>query len=244
MAAAAAVVLLLAACATTTPAVHEAVKAGGAAELPKRVLLAPPEIRVHEVSAGGQVEKVDQWTQQASRNALAGLRRLVTSKQLFELVEAPELAAQDKTVLDQHASLYLLVAASAEGARRSQISAWRERAKTFDYTLGPGMSALAERVNADSALFLVGTDYISSSGRKAMMALGVVLAALGGTIMVPQSNPAVLSVGLADLRTGDLEWFALEIRSGEIADLRSEASVNAMLESLFKTYPGIKPAGK
>jgi hypothetical protein len=213
-------------------------------ELPKRVLLVPPDIRVHEVSAGGQVEKVDEWTQQASRNALAGLRRLATSKQLFELVEAPELSAQDKTILDQHASLYLLVAGSAEGARRSQIAAWRERAKTFDYTLGTGMSALAERVHADSVLFLVGTDYISSSGRKAMIGFAMVLGALGGAVVVPQANPAVLSVGLADLRTGDLEWFALEIRSGEVADLRNETSVNAMLEAMFKTYPGVKPAEK
>ena len=61
-------VAALAGCATSRTSVHRDL-AQADRPLPRKVLLLPVEIRVHEISVGGVVEKVDDWSDQASANA-------------------------------------------------------------------------------------------------------------------------------------------------------------------------------
>ncbi len=234
--------IALAGCATARNSVHRDLAHATEQQLPKKILLLPIEIRVHEISAGGVVEKVDDWSNQASANARQYIKTLATSRGAFKIVEAPALSAQDKAQLDQHVALYEVVAGSADLALASPISAWRERAKDFDYTLGPGLKPLAEHTGIDAAMILTGTDYISSAGRKAAMAMGVLLGALGGGLFVPQGGTSFVSVGVVDMRTGNLLWFASD-QSGT-TDLRNEQDVHRMLEQMFQTYPGLVPQDK
>jgi hypothetical protein len=44
-------------CAGPQASVHEAIKGGTQEKLPRKVLLLPPDIRVHELSVGGVAEK-------------------------------------------------------------------------------------------------------------------------------------------------------------------------------------------
>jgi len=165
-------------CATSnTTTVHETLSEPQARPLPRKLLLLPAEVRVHEVSAGGVVEKVDDWTQSASAHAMAYLREVGAARG-YELIESPRLSAEDRAVLDEHIALYSLVAGSAYFAQHAGIAAWRERGKQFDYSLGPGLKDLAAHTGADAAVVVVGTDYISSSGRKMAMLFGVLLAGM------------------------------------------------------------------
>ena len=230
---------LLAACAAPRTSVNQSVGKDPAKPLPGRILLVTPDIQVHEISAGGVVEKVDAWSKEASGHAVQAIESTVQSKSLFELVQSPQLSDADNVLLEQYTALYALVAGSAYGASHSQYTAWRERAAQFDYTLGPGLTAFSQRNKVDAAVFLVGTDYISTAGRKAAMAFGVIVAALAGVAIVPGSQPAFLSVGVVDMKTGDLLWFKSDIRSGS-ANLRDADTVKSLMDSLFDHYPSVR----
>ena len=232
---------VLAGCAATPDAsVHESIAGKAEQRMPRKMLLLPADIRVHEISAGGVVEKVDDWTTSANNHAMKSVREIAGSKSLFEPKEIPALGEAEKQVLDQHLALYELVAGSADFSKSGPFAPWRERAKNFDYTLGPGLKEFAERSDLDAAVIVIGSDYISSSGRKATMALGILAAALTGVAVVPAGGQAFVSVGVVDLRTGNLLWFATS--RGQSSDLRQEQQVRAVLDKLFTGYPGATPA--
>jgi hypothetical protein len=233
---------VLAACATPNASINQNIAKDPSRPLPHRILLVEPDIQMHEVSAGGVVEKVDDWSKEASGYAVDAITHVVEANHLFELVRAPALTDADKTALEQHTALYALVSGSAYGAKHSQYSAWRDRAAQFDYTLGPGLTALSEHNQVDAAVFLVGTDYISTAGRKAAMAFGIVAAAFTGVMLVPTSAPAFLSVGVVDMRTGEVLWYSSDIRTGS-ANLRDPAVMKSLMDGLFQTYPGVAKTG-
>jgi hypothetical protein len=234
--------LLAGGCATTKGSVNESFGSNPEQAPPRRVLLVEPDIRLHEVSAGGVVEQIDEWSRQASQNAVTSLQDAVREPNLFELVAAPNLTEADKAALDQHAALYALVGGSAHGAQASPYGAWRQRAATFDYTLGPGLQGVAEHTHMDAVLFLVGTDYISSAGRRAAMVFGILAAAFTGVVIAPAGSPTFMSVGLVDMRTGALIWYATDIRGGS-SDLRDAGVMKELIDGMVQTYPyGAKPA--
>jgi hypothetical protein len=229
---------MLAACAgpVKNASMHKSLDAKAGQPMPRKMLLLPPDIRVHEVSAGGVVEKVDEWTDRANGHATKAAREIGASGSLFDAREGPDLASGDKEVLDQHMALYELVAISADFSRSGPFAPWRERAQSFDYTLGPGLKELADRSDVDAALIIIGSDYISSAGRKAQMALGMLAAALMGVAVIPQGGISYVSVGVVDLRSGDLLWFSTN--RGPQNDLREESQVQNILQRLFSEYPG------
>ena len=238
-----AAVLFLAACAgapATKTAVHQTLARSPGEAMPRRILLIPADVRLHEISAGGVVERVDAWSKAASESASAYVRKLAGTKTPFELVERPALDPQEKQSLEQHIALYDSVAGSAYFARTSTMNIWRERAQTFDYTLGPGLKDLAEHTGIDAAMIISGSDYISSAGRKAAMVMGVLVAAAFGAIIVPQGGTSFISVGVIDLRSGDLLWFGTD--RGGASDFRNEQDLHRMLDGLFQSYPGMVPA--
>jgi len=232
---------ILTGCATPQKAsLHEALSSRGEQGMPHKILLLPVDVRVHEISAGGVVEKVDEWTLTANANATKSLRKIAGSGKAFELKEPPDFTGEDKAVLEEHLALYVHVAGSADLARSSNFEVWRERAKKFDYTLGPGLSRIAEHADADAAIIIVGSDYVSSSGRKATMALGFLAAAFTGVAIVPAGGTAFISVGVVDLKSGDLLWFSTDRSANR--DLRDDGQMQAVLEQLFASYPGMTPA--
>jgi hypothetical protein len=229
---------ILGGCATQVrnASVHKSVAEQSAQPMPRKLLLLPIDIRVHEISAGGVVEKVDAWTAAANANANRSMHEIGGQRKLFDLTETPALSASDKEVLDQHVALYELVANSADFSRSGPFQVWHERARDFDYTLGPGLKDLAGRSDMEAAVIVIGSDYISSAGRKATMALGVLAAAFTGIAVIPQGGTAFVSVGVVELRTGNLLWFSTNRSQGN--DLREQAQVRSVLERLFDEYPG------
>lgn len=201
------------------------------AHLPQRVVLIEPRLDVKELSVGGVSERVDAWSDQAKANVISGLNKHLASDKLFEVLEMPQFASIDRSQLDEHVALYDVVGFNAIYFGRSQFSAWQHKKQEFDYTLGQGLAFLAEKTGADAALFVVGEDYISSGGRKAAR----LAAALLGYILPP--SPTFLSMGLIDLKTGNILWmnYALAMDS---KDMRKSEDVESLLTDLFKRYPG------
>jgi hypothetical protein len=229
---------VLAGCANKPGAsLHQSMGGNAPAQMPKKVMLLPADFRVHEISAGGVVEKVDAWSEAANAHAMKSMREFAASRLLLQVKEAPPLSETDKEALEQHQALYERVANSADFARSGMFQPWRERAASFDYTLGPGLQEFADRQDVDAAIILIGSDYISSAGRKATMALGILAAAFTGVAVVPAGGIAFVSVGVVDMRTGNLLWFSTNRAQNN--DLREEAEMRGVLEALLSEYPGV-----
>lgn len=197
---------------------------------PKKVLLLKPQMFVAELSAGGVVQRMDDWSRQASDNLLQATRQYAQDSSLFEPLAAPELNPQDEDLVASHLGLYDRVAAAVfQFGQNSGPDAWADRRKAWEYTLGDGLKALAEQTGADAALVFVGADYISSSGRKAAFVAGLLL---GVGIPLGQS---FVSAGLVDLKSGDIEWMSFD--SSSTMDTREPEKVQGLIKELFEKYP-------
>jgi len=233
--------LCLAGCTFQNTALHKNVVQQPDRPLPHRILLAQPDVRLHEISAGELVEEVDEWSKTASAHAAKSVEAFAQSSGLFELVDPAKVPDAERIKLEDYSALYALVAGSAYGAKHSMYSAWRDRASEFDYTLGPGLAGIADSQKIDAVLYVVGTDYISSASRKAAMVLGFAVGLFVGKYVGPESRPLFLSAGVVDMRTGELLWFSTEQHSGS-SDLRDAGLMKSVVDDLFKTYPGADKA--
>jgi hypothetical protein len=75
---------------------------------------------------------------------------------------------------------------------------------------------------------------------------GIVLGVTTGVAVfsVPSAGTSFLSLGLVDLRSGELLWVSADYKGGGI-NLRNEKDLSTVLTQLFASYPGIaKPVAK
>jgi hypothetical protein len=197
------------------------------------VIVLPLDIEVKEMSAAGLQEEVPAWSEQA----LANFRNQLESKQDtllpgLKLRFLGAVPAEEQALLEEYVALNYQVMGSALLFTQQGGEAWKHKAKHFDYSMGPGLSFLAERTGADMALVMIGEDLHSSEGRKAAF---IVAAAFGAAIPMGHS---LAVVGLIDLRTGNLLWMNHFVTGGT-TDFRNPEDVAQVLSSLFELYPGI-----
>ncbi len=197
---------------------------------PKKVVLLPPQVFVFELSAGGVPTRMADWEALARDNLGTAARRIAETDGLFELVPVPPLAADEAEQLEAHIGLYDRVAQSVFVYGRGEQSAWAHKKNEFDYTLGPGLAFLRERTGADAALIVLGSDFISSGGRKAAFIAGL---ALGLIMPLGQS---FITAGIVDLHTGDVQWMSFD--SSSRIDTRDAADVDDLMHALYQTWPG------
>lgn len=217
----------LAAAAQTYTYLDHALEKGAPAHT---ALLITPDVTVSEISAGGVVEKMPEWSKRATHNVSNALRRVGIGPKL-RVSDPPALSAEEQHALDQHVALFHVVASQVHlnSLRGGELWAKRLKSGLTDYTLGPGLSFLADKTGADTALMVIGRDAESSGGRKAAMVLG----ALFGVAM--PAGPTFVVAGLVDLRSGRLLWQSYDVNIS--TDLREPEETNKLVEGLFKSYP-------
>lgn len=202
---------------------------------PRRALLLPLSIEVKEMSAAGVQDEVGSWTEQAKGHIGAALASGRPQSGRFELTPLPTLSVEEDAAVTEHIALFNVVAGSALGHTMigPVAEAWRAKAERFDYTLGPGLSFLAERTGSDTALILFGEDVISTGGRKAAALVGAVFG-----VVIPLGH-SFLIAGLIDLPSGDIVWMDYTLATGG-ETLLERADVDALLLELFSDYPGLE----
>lgn len=196
---------------------------------PTRLVLLPPDVAVKEISAGGIMDPVPEWTELANANIKAELRAQFADRPEFSLVDAPEFSAEEKARLEDFQASYMVVGATAHWATTLGGGEWAHKRNHFDYTLGEGLAFVREKTGADAAVMVIGEDHVSSSGRKAAMIVGAMLGVgiVGGA--------SAILVGVVDLNNGDILWMHFD-RSG-IKDLKDRESVKAMMTAILATLP-------
>lgn len=199
---------------------------------PKKVVLLPPQVFVFELSAGGVPTRMADWEAAARDNLASAATRLARESGLFELVPAPRLESPELDQLEAHIGLYDRVAQSVFVYGRGNQSAWAHKKNEFDYTVGPGLAFLRAQTDADAALIVLGSDYISTGGRKAAFVAGL---ALGIVMPLGQS---FIAAGIVDLKTGDVQWMSFD--SSSSMDSRNPADVDDLMRDLYQTWPGTR----
>lgn len=200
------------------------------AAAPKKIVLLPPQVFVHELSAGGVPTRKSDWEAVSRANFAAAAERLARERGAFEIVAAPEFDPALADLVEAHLGLYERVAASVFVYGRGQDAAWAHKKNEFDYTLGPGLAFLAESTGADAALIVLGADYISSGGRKLAFFAGL---ALGVVMPLGQS---FFAVGVVDLKTGNVQWMGFDASLS--LDSREAPKVDALMRAFYATWPG------
>ncbi len=196
---------------------------------PKKIVLLPPQVFVYELSAGGVPTRMADWEATARDNIVAAATRL-SQQAGFELVPAPTLDPLLADQLEAHIGLYDRVAQSVFVYGRGDQEAWAHKKNEFDYTVGPGLAFLREQTGADAALIVLGSDFISSGGRRAAFIAGL---ALGIVMPLGQS---FITAGIVDLTTGDVLWMSFD--SSLSMDSRAPADVDSLMRDLYQTWPG------
>lgn len=198
-------------------------------ERPKKLLLLPPQMFVGEISAGGVVQKQEDWTRQSVENLLAAAESVFRENGLFQTVRLPSLDAETMETIESHIGLYDRLALAIYIYGRGKDNAWKHRHEAWDYTLGEGLAFLREKTGADTALIFIGTDLTASGGRKAAFAAGLVLG-----IVMPLGQ-SFITVGLADLKTGDIRWMSYD--QSMSLDSREPTEAENLVRDFFKAYP-------
>jgi len=218
------VVLVIAGCAASTNVVQvDRLERTG--ERP-RILLMTPDVKYYLWTASGMTELQAEWTEAGRLNFIEASKNFA-ARHDTDLVIMGKSVGNDELVRryeNLHAAVGNTILTNYFG-----VAKLPSKAGGFDWSLGPGVSEIAERYSADYAMFVFYRDYQSSGGRIAMS----VLAAVAGASMATQAEFGFAS--LVDLKSGDVVWFnKVTAGAGELKDATGAAAV---VNTLFQDLP-------
>lgn len=201
--------------------------APGFTALPKdaKLVIAPLDVELFELSAGGVVTPKADWTEAANKHMSAALDRRAA---------ALGVATQrmDDKLADDHAELLHLHAAVARAISLHHMGALKLPTKNerLDWSFGDALKPLQQALGARYVLFTFMRDSYASAERKAMMVgLALLGVGIGGGVQAGYAS-------LVDLETGQVLWFNQSISA--TGDLRDEKSAIASVEGLLAGFPG------
>lgn len=233
--------LLLAACmlvaACAVPAYRANPDLANRAPAIKTILLASPKVEVFELGVGGMREKMDDWTEQGTKNVAAALANALNDRSAIRMKALAEdaLSPERKTKLEEMSALFdaanneiILHTYGAEPER------FKEKLTAFDYSLGPEVEALSAG-EGEALLFVRAADYVSSKGRIAAQMATMIIGAALGVAVIPQTGNTLLSVALVDGKSGQILWYRFV--GGPGFDLRESSSATRLIQNVLKDLP-------
>ena len=204
-------------------------RAPGFSELPKgsKILIAPLDVELFSVSAGGVLEPKADWTERAQRNFKAALEKQSARWEL----STQRMAADDA---DAHAEALALQAAVAQALSVHHVGFLKlpTKAGQLSWSLGEAMTPIREATGARYGLFVWVRDSYASPERVAMMiGLALLGVGVGGGMQVGYAT-------LVDLESGQVLWFNQLIRGH--GDLREPEPAAESVGALLAGFPSPK----
>jgi len=190
-----------------------------------RIVLMPPDIRYYLLTASGVPEANAEWTEAAKTNfSKALLDYADTIGANVKTISADNMSLDEVQYETLHSAVGLTLMTHHFG-----VTKLPSKAGVFDWSLGPGVDAIARNHEADYALFVYYRDYQASGGRVAF----AILAAAAGVGVNTGSEHGFAS--LVDLKTGDIVWF--NVVNAGVGELRDADSAATTVNALFKNIP-------
>jgi hypothetical protein len=207
--------------------------APGFTALPKeaKVVVAPLDVELFELSAGGVMVPKADWTESANKNMGEALKRKVASLGMASDFLSESLA-------DEHAELLHLYGAVARSISLHHMGGLKLPTKDdkLEWSFGDSLRPLQQASGSRYALFTWVRDSYASAERKVMM-VGLTLlgVGVGGGAQFGYAS-------LVDLETGQVLWFNQLI--SVTGDLRDDRSAVASVDGLLTGFPGLVTSGK
>lgn len=196
--------------------------APGFSSLPKdaKVVIAPIDVELFSISAGGVLEPKADWTESAQGHMKQAMREQAQQLGLTsgELDEAS--ADQNAELLHLHAAVARAIAIHHDGPMKLPTKEGR-----LEWSFGDTLRPLQQASGARYALFTWVRDSYASPERVAMMVgLALLGVGVGGGVQIGYAS-------LVDLETGQVLWFnKLARASGDLRDApRAAESVKTLL---------------
>ena len=192
----------------------------------------PPDIKIYELSAGGVTELRDDWSATGRETVLSGLADVLNERgvTLKSLTVGREMQAP----VDDLTALYRAVSYSIVEHTYKNFP-FQTKLENFDYSVG-SVDDLLKKYQSDAFLLVYGIDEISTTGRKALRGVGLVLGSVTGQPVLSQGTTA-LNVALVD-RSGAILWYKIAGQDGGY-DLRDPKSARAFVRRLVADFPSL-----
>jgi hypothetical protein len=200
----------------------------------KKIVMVEPSIQLYEMLASGMLEPRADWTRAAREHFPAAIGEFLRNKNAtlvpdyYPEADMPTehrvrqvLALNTAVMSTIFTHSYMHVPLPTRGTGRKRPLSW---------TVGPGVQEIRKITNADYMLTLQISDSYSSTGRKAMMLLGLVLQ----VALLQGGNQGGIAT-LVDLHTGEVVWF--NVMTDQLGDMRDKDSATATARRLLKGLP-------
>jgi len=193
----------------------------GTAQSAKTVVLAPPEIRVYEISAGGVPELMDEWSAKETENVTRSLFSHFSSTKRKISMLKPD-SDTDRELKEVRALLNVISQSKALETNSASVGS---------------LESILQDSGGDALLIVQGVDQFATAGKKALNVFGTITgiaaSALTGVAIIPNMEGTLLRMSLAD-RNGTIIWHYLQ-RGG--ADLRDQANCNEVVNLMLENFP-------
>lgn len=193
-----------------------------------KVLIAPLDVELFSLSAGGVLEPRADWTGSAQQHMKAALKARAQALGLGSLELSTAQADENAELLSLHAAVARSISIHHQGALKLPTKEGR-----LDWSFSDTLRPLQAASGARYALFTWIRDSYASAERKAMM-VGLALLGIGIT-----GGAQVGYATLVDLESGRVLWFNQLVRFR--GDLREAAPAAESVESLLSGFPSRQP---
>lgn len=211
----------------------------GKSQAIRTVVLAEPEIKVYEISAGGVPELVSDWSAKGRENVTKALQAAINGSFMNITPLKPDAATAEELV--EVMALFEVVInsiANHTSTANGNPNLFPDKLQNFDYSVG-SLETILKSSGGDALLLVHGLDQIATAGKKALNTLGTVtgiaVGALTGVYSGPRMEGTRIRMALAD-RSGTILWYSI---SGGMYDLRDPDSTSSIVNSTLEDFPGI-----
>jgi len=200
----------------------------------RAVVVAPLDAELSELTAGGVSEKREDWTVTATANLNAALAAETGWKPSTALTPEQLAKVQDETD-DVQALLRAITLNHLVNTVPGRGVPFPTREQALTYNTDP-LTAHTGLLGSDAVLFVFVRDSYATAGRKSLVALSVLSAALTGVYIVPAMGSDVMSAALVD-GNGQVLWFNYQIGG---ADPRTPEGARTVAHALLTGLPARK----
>lgn len=219
--------IALSACQTAAVYTNEVLKRPDASI---KVVVMPIDVELSELNAGGVTTPRADWSHAAKDHMERELSAFLSERDVSSVLYVPDTETADPESKEtQLSKLFEVVGSAVSFHHYVQPVNLPTKNGKFDWTLGPDVQVLANRYDADYALFTFVRDSYATAGRAAVIVFAAILGAhvQGGTQFGYAS--------LVDLRSGEIVWFNRLFRGG--GDLRTAKPAKETVDMLMTEFP-------
>lgn len=227
---------VLAACQTTASR-HDSLKTsalerGGETQ----IVVMTPDVELTEIQASGLERPMADWTEAAEGHVRSAIDRCFGQFRVQRVhVQAGDLGPEAQERIDRLNNLHAAVSSSIFAHQLLAVAHLPGKAQRFDWTLGPGASAIGEAYGARYGLYIFIRDSYASAERAAVMAATMIIGALAGVSISPTGGTQVGYASLVDLESGEVLWFNRLLRGK--GDLRESIPAQETVAHMLADFP-------